>query len=195
MDGYTERFDFEKGLITGWAFDKLVKDNSTLRITAYYDNEVIGWSTPSESRADLAAMSDQPMVYSISCDRTFTAMDLVSGRLEVSAEVEDRKLVLKRTQLGDETLRRTAAQQIWHEQPISLGNHRCEIWAPSELKKVHGSVDAGRMTEMILPVGLSSDDGSAMIGENGQLFLMAAPTHYSHNTPVVLTTVRLDSKE
>ena len=112
------------------------------------------------------------MVYSISCSRSFTALDLVSGRLEVSAQIEDRKLVLKRTRLGDEILRRTAAQQIWDQPSISPVNHRCEIWTASELKNIQGNVDAGRMTEMLVPVGLPSEDGSAMIGENGQLFLL-----------------------
>lgn len=172
MHGYTEHFDFNTGSIKGWVYDKEAEDNRKVIIRAHFDKELIGESHPTSTRPDLEAMSSQYMAFAMTSSRNFTALDVASGRLIVSAHHGNNEIVLGCTQAGDKVLRRNAARQLWVDPDERSKTVPQPAWSETDILKVKANVDAGFMSSVVLPVGLLSQDGSAMIGAGGNLFLV-----------------------
>lgn len=164
MHGYAERFDFDSQTISGWVFDVDAQDNRDVRVVAAFDGAPVGEASPSGSRKDLLKVTDQDATFSLRCSRGFTALDVVSGRLVVKAQCGDREKALRFTAHDLTVLKKAALKELNADVTPAL-------WSPADLDAVKARVKTGSMTPVLLPAGLPSPDGSAIIGLRGHLFL------------------------
>ncbi|CAN7341355.1 hypothetical protein LJR044_001936 [Microbacterium foliorum] len=164
MQGYAERFDFERQIIRGWVFDPEAADNRDVRVVATFDGEIVGETRPSATRGDLQKITTQDAWFSLECSRRFTALDVVSGRFLVKALSDGREAALSLGAEGLATLRKTAVEEL-------NGVSSTTLWSPEDRNAVKHQVEAGNLSPMLMPAGLPSMDGSAVIGLRGHLFL------------------------
>lgn len=164
MHGYAERFHFDKQTVSGWVFDAEARDNRDVRVLAIFDGEIIGEAHPSGSRTDLKRITSQDTTFVLHCSRGFTALDLVSGRLTVTARYKDRESALSLGLHGLNALKRAAVDEI-------NGGITPTLWSRTQRDAVEPQVRAGNLSPVLLPAGLPSQDGSAAIGLRGHLFL------------------------
>ena len=164
VQGYAERFDFERQIIRGWVFDPEAADNRDVRVVATFDGEIVGETRPSATRGDLQKITTQDAWFSLECARRFTALDVVSGRFLVKALSDGREAALSLGAEGLATLRKTAVEEL-------NGVSSTTLWSPEDRNAVKHQVEAGNLSPMLMPAGLPSMDGSAVIGLRGHLFL------------------------
>ncbi|KIP89767.1 hypothetical protein RU09_12890 [Microbacterium sp. MEJ108Y] len=164
VQGYAERFDFERQIIRGWVFDPEAADNRDVRVVATFDGEIVGETRPSATRGDLQKITTQDAWFSLECSRRFTALDVVSGRFLVKALSDGREAALSLGAEGLATLRKTAVEEL-------NGVSSTTLWSPEDRNAVKHQVEAGNLSPMLMPAGLPSMDGSAVIGLRGHLFL------------------------
>lgn len=163
VQGYAERFFIDRQTIRGWVFDPEAADNRELRVVARFDGEVIGEAAPLGTRDGLLKITTQDSLFSVRCSRPFTALDLASGRLALTAHSGDREYPMTFTADGLITLKRAALAE--------LSGGRVNLWTNAERDAVRPQIDAGHLSPVLIPAGLSSQDGSAVIGLRGHLFL------------------------
>lgn len=166
MRGYAERFDFGKQTIRGWVYDEEAEDNRDVRVVATFDGEIVGETRPSATRNDLQKITTQDAWFSLECSRAFTALDVVSGRFQVKALSDGREAALSLGADGLATLKKTAVEELNGESSPST-----TLWSSEERNAVKHQVEAGNLSPMLMPAGLPSMDGSAVIGLRGHLFL------------------------
>lgn len=112
VHGYAERFDFDSQTIGGWVFDADAEDNRNVRVVAIFEGEPVGEATPSGSRDDLRKITSQDTTYVLQCSRSFTAVDVLSGRLAVKALSGGREAAMRFTANGVTALNRAAVNLL-----------------------------------------------------------------------------------
>lgn len=165
MNGYTEIFNFSDGTISGWALHA-----ST--VVAYLNGSRIGSAKPTGSREDLERVVPGSELFTIHCTEPISALDFVSGRGEVRAVHGDSSLKLKLTANGHKVLRHAAIDGLLAESPDYPVSPRVGALVRADSEAVQNSVVAGQMSPMLVPLGVRSEDGSALVGRNGHLFLV-----------------------
>ncbi len=164
VHGYAERFDFDRQTISGWVFDAETQDNRDVRVVATFDGDTVGETNPSGSRGDLRKITSQDTTFSLQCSRRITALDVVSGRLVVTAHSDGRSHPMSLGNDGLAVLKKAAVEEL-------DGVSSPALWSRAERDAVKPQVEAGNLSPMLLPAGLPSTDGSAVIGLRGHLFL------------------------
>lgn len=165
MNGYAEIFNFSDRTISGWALH-------ASDVIVYLNGSRIGSAKPTGSREDLERVVPGSEVFTVQCSEPISALDFVSGRAEVRAVQGDSSLKLKLTANGQKVLRHAAIDGLLAESPDYPTLPRIGARVNSDVEAVKDSVDAGQMSSMLIPLGVRSEDRSALVGRNGHLFLV-----------------------
>jgi hypothetical protein len=165
VNGYTEIFNFSDRTISGWVLD-------ASDVVVYLNGSRIGSAKPTGTREDLERVMPGSETFTIQCTEPFTALDFVSGRGEVRAVQGHLSMRLKLTANGQKTLRHAAIDGLLAESPGHPALKRRGTWVDADVESVQHNVEAGLMSPLLVPIGLRSEDGSALVGKNGHLFLV-----------------------
>lgn len=112
VHGYAERFDFDNQTVSGWVFDADAENNRDVRVVASFDGDLVGEASPNGSRDDLLKITSQDTTFLLQCSRSFTAVDVLSGRFVVKACCGDREAVMRFTTNGVTALNRAAVNVL-----------------------------------------------------------------------------------
>ncbi|MGO4492105.1 hypothetical protein AB4Y86_08435 [Arthrobacter sp. 2YAF22_2] len=165
MNGYAEKFDFDGQNISGWAL-------GALQVTAFLSGVEIGTATPAGTREDLSKVVPGGLIFTLHCTAKFTALDVVSGRLEVKVMNGGTSKTLKLTSNGAKRIRHQAIDGLLATAPDYFADTHRTVWPDEDLIEVQPNVKMGRMSAQLLPAGLYSQDKSSVLGLNGQIFLV-----------------------
>jgi hypothetical protein len=182
-----------KNKISGWAYENTASSAVTLRVKKH--GRLIGAGQASDLRRDLSRVNDGRVGFSITCLESVSELDLLFGVVDIIAStdegevasleiwknlrdvLEHRYIAAAISTYSKEQLASLleAAQQNVRRQDTVL---RTALQAASTILKrpesseVRSEPKEEDLSVVFLRSGLKSSDGSAIVGRNGQLFLV-----------------------
>lgn len=182
--GYVEKFDFERRTIFGWAADKSSEDKASISLS--FDGKLIYNYATTIKREDLNHITSNSAGFILPMPEFITSFDVLSGKVELWVVTDNDSQILPLTVRA----KMLALKQLESELTLIDGLNYKPNSAATCMKNSESWVD--RVSELLVPVGAESPDGTAMVGKNGHLFLTGGSNNlraqYSQSTLVASRT-------
>lgn len=183
MKGFIDRVDLDRCKVSGWV--EVADPRTPPRLVATLDGRHIGTASLGPARADVQQSAGLPNASFVMCfPAPLADTALLSGAFELSAVLGGIATRIHLSSGGRHIEKQRIVDRLRTLVPeVRFGDEGMEGRLPSGNLR---PVTAGDLSSLPFPVGLTSPDGSAVLGPQGHLFLIGGTNRLSdrYRSPV-----------
>lgn len=172
----------QRRVFCGWAFTPDLAEGERLRIIVRRGDEIVAEGTPHIVRPDIDATPGNPTGFQVTVKTPLDPADFLEGRVTIVASdgLSEQALAIPgdaydpfKIQLAHDILA-SLARPLSHRlmQELVAGRDQVNAVLMGVETEVGPEVVPDAVSQVQLPVGLLSRDGSTVLGEDGTLFLL-----------------------